>query len=464
MPESTSGRGSAPRTERLADWASGLARSGAIPERVLVRAAHILIDDLAAAVGGRAEPEVAAVCALAERRGPVPEATLFANAPVRAERGWAAFANGVATSWLELDEGYRRATCHGGLYTVPAALAECQAEGATLGRTLTAIVTGYEVATRLARAYPAPRPPVLHPHATLAPVGAAAAVAAARGYDPPTMAASLTAAATLGMAGPFSHATSGALVRNAWAGIGAWTGFAAADLAAAGIGGADDGFGAVFADGLGHEVEIDELTDGLGERYAVEDGYHKVYACCQYAHSAVEAVLELRAGPLSSMEAEQVVSVLVETHPLALALDGTDPANVLAGKFSVPHSVAAALVAGSAEPEVFSGRLLRNAGVAAVRDRVLVRMHPDIGAPPHDRPARVTVELRDGTRHTAEARSARGGPDRPLSTRELIDKAGELTRGRFPRFAETAAFLLTGGLDADRPLDDVLSRFTEEPS
>jgi len=465
MPESMAAPGVAAHTERLAAWASGLGGGlKDVPERVLVRAAHILVDDLAAAAGSGTEPEVIAVCELAARRGPAPEASLLAHPPARAERGWAAFANGVAAGWLELDEGYRRATCHGGLYTVPAALAECQAEDATLGTTLTAIVTGYEAATRLARAYPAPRPPVLHPHATLAPIGAAAAVATARGYDPRTLADTLTAAATFGLAGPFPHAMSGALVRNAWAGAGAWAGFTAADLAAAGIAGAGDGFDAVFGEGLGHQVKIDELTDGLGERYAVEDGYHKVYACCQYAHSAVEAALELRTGPLAALEAEQVASVLVETHPLAMTLNGTDPANVLAGKFSVPHSVAAVLVAGSAEPEVFSGHLLRDPDVAAVRNHVRLRVHADIGAPPHDRPARITVRLRDGTRHTAEVRSARGGPDRPLSTQDLIDKAGALTRKRYPRFAETAATLLTDGIDADRPLRDVLSRLTEEPS
>jgi len=439
----------------LAAWAAELARGADLPERVLVRAAHILVDDLAAVIGSRAEPEVAAVAALARRRGPVPEATVVADAPVRAERGWAAFANGVATSWLELDEGYRRATCHGGLYAVPAALAECEAEDATLGRLLTAIVAGYEVATRVARGYPAPRPPVLHPHATLAPLGAATAVAAARGFGPDRFADTLTSAVTLGMAGPFGYATSGALVRNAWAGLGAWTGIAAADLAAAGIGGAPGGVAAVFADALGHAAEPDELTAGLGDRYAVEDGYHKLYACCQYAHSAVEAALGLGA-----VDAGAVAEVRVETHPLALTLDGAAPENVLAGKFSVPHAVAAVLVTGSVAPEVFSGALLHDERVAAVRERVRLEPHPSVGAPPEDRPARVSVRLADGSVRTAEVRSARGGPDRPLTSDDVRAKAKALTEARHPGFAEAASGLLAGP-DLERPVRDVLGRLLE---
>ena len=459
-----------PGVRDLAAWASRVARAGAgeLPWWVRDRAVLVLLDDLAAAVGAGAEDEVAAVGALASRRGPVPEATVLAGGG-RAERGWAAFANGVATSWLELDEGYRRATCHGGLYAVPAAVAECEAEDATLGAALTAIVVGYEVATRAARAYPAPRPPVLHPHATLAPLGAATAVAAARGYDPRTLADTVTAAATLGMAGPFSHATSGALIRNAWPGMAAWTGITAADLATAGMAGAPNAFSEVFTTALGHEVVPTELTAGLpvnaapagSQRYAIEDGYHKVYACCQYAHAAVEAARTLRTGPVPGLEAGAVAEVCVQTHPLALALDDADPANVLAAKFSVPHAVAAVLVTGSTDPDVFSGALLSDPRVAAVRRRVRLAPHPDIGAPPHDRPARVTVTTRDGAEHTAEVRSARGGPDRPLTTGDLLDKWAALTRHRAPSFAVAAATLLDGTLDPARPLREVLATLLE---
>lgn len=453
---------------RLTDWAAELADAGidALPERIRRRAATIVVDDLAAMAGARTDQQVNQVSALAVRRGPSPEATLLTRAPDRAERGWAAFANGVAANWQELDEGYRRATCHGGLYTVPAAIAECEAENATLGRALTAVVAGYEVVTRIARAYPAPRPPALHPHATLSPIGAATAVSAARGHSPRTLAETVSGAASLAMVGPFAHAGAGALVRNAWAGAGAQAGFLAADLAEAGIAGARDGLASVFTDGLGHPLERAVFTEGLGERYAVEDGYHKVYACCQYTHAAVEAAQALRAGPLTTLAPAEIASVRVETHPLALTLDGYQPANVLAGKFSVPHTVAAVLVTGSTEPEVFSADWLADPAVAEVRGRVELVEHPAIGAPPHDRPARVTVELRDGTRHTHEVVSSLGGPDRPLAEADLLSKIDVLTRGRYPHFAEVATEVLGAGADHrpdwDVPLTDLLARLTAD--
>ncbi|GAA3862934.1 MmgE/PrpD family protein [Streptomyces sedi] len=458
-------RGEAARElRRLTEWAADLAAGGigALPERVRRRAATILVDDLAAMAGARTDRQVTEVAALAARRGPGAEATLLTRAPDRAERGWAAFANGVAANWQELDEGYRRATCHGGLYTVPAAVAECEAEHAALGRALTSLVVGYEIVTRVARAYPAPRPPALHPHATLSPIGAAAAVSAARGHTARTLADAVSGAASLAMVGPFAHAGRGALVRNAWAGAGAQAGFLAADLAALGVAGSDDGLASVFADGLDHPVEPAALTEGLGERYAVEDGYHKVYACCQYAHAAVEAAHALRAGPLASFAPDEVASVRVETHPLALTLDGDRPENVLAGKFSVPHAVAATLVTGSTAPEVFSAEWLGDRAVAEVRGRVELSEHPAIGDPPHDRPARVTVELRGGARHSHEVVSALGGPDRPLSAGDLLGKIDALTAGRYPYFGEVAAVTLGEGVDWDVPLADLLARLTAD--
>lgn len=449
---------------RLTDWAADVAGTGidALPEHIRRRAATIVLDDLAAMAGAGSDPHVGQVSALAARRGATPEATVLARAPQRAERGWAAFANGVAANWQELDEGYRRATCHGGLYTVPAAVAECEAERATLGRALTAVVAGYEVVTRAARAYPAPRPPALHPHATLSPIGAATAVSVARGHSPRVLADAVSGAASLAMVGPFAHAGQGALVRNAWAGAGAQAGFLAADLATAGIAGLDDGLASVLADGLGHPVEPSAFTEELGERYAVEDGYHKVYACCQYTHAAVEAAQALRAGPLAALVPAEVASVRVETHPLALTLDGDQPTNVLAGKFSVPHTVAAVLVTGSTEPAVFSADWLADPAVAEVRGRVELTEHPTIGAPPHDRPARVTVELRDGSRHTHEVVSALGGPDRPLAEADLLHKIGVLTRDRYPHFAEVAEATLGAGVDWDLPLTDLLTRLTAD--
>src|SRR5690606_9964157 len=134
---------------------------------------------------------------------------------------------------------------------------------------------------------------VLHPHGSLAAVGAAASIAALRRLPAGGAAAAISTGATMVVPGPYNHAVQGALVRNAWPGVGAWSGMRAADWAEIGITGRSESLHDVFANALGGTVHSAELTDALGTDWALSDGYHKLHACCQYSHSAVEATLAL---------------------------------------------------------------------------------------------------------------------------------------------------------------------------
>ena len=50
--------------------------------------------------------------------------------------------DGTAANWLELDEGYRPAPCHAGLYVLPSLLATAEAEDWSCGEMLRALVLG----------------------------------------------------------------------------------------------------------------------------------------------------------------------------------------------------------------------------------------------------------------------------------------------------------------------------------
>lgn len=61
------------------------------------------------------------------------------------------------------------------------------------------------------------------------------------------------------------------------------------------------------------------------------------------------------------------------------------------------------------------------------------RTFPEL-APPHDRPARVQLHLRDGRVLSSECLSAAGGPDRPFGDDVVMDKITQLTSSAYPRF------------------------------
>jgi 2-methylcitrate dehydratase PrpD len=427
---------------QLCEWAVAF-RAQDLPAAVQRRAAIVLADDIAAMLAGAGEPEVRRYRERVLARRPIQESTVFAPGLPRVDRMQAASINALSGTWCELDEGFRRAICHAGIYVLPALLAEASAEGLTLGEVLRALSLGYEVVTRLAMSTRY-KTPVVHAHALWSAVGAAASVVLARQCDAHMLFRAVTAAATTSSLGPRPHLAEGVLIRNGWAAAGAVNGLQCADWADAGIGGAGSSIPAVHRDLLGATLAPEALTANLGREWSIESGYQKIYACCQHGHAAVEAALALVPG----LHLAAIGSIDVHTHPLALTLPDPEPVTTLGAKFSLPHMVAAALVYGEAGAAAFSSASLDHCEVRRLRHVVRLMPWKFVLEPPHDRPARVEIFMRDGSRQTAECPSALGGPDRPLPIEALIRKIDELAQGVLPR--------LSSVLLGDQPADDAL--------
>src|SRR5690606_28110981 len=134
---------------------------------------------------------------------------------------------------------------------------------------------------------------------------------------------------------------------------------------------------------------------------------------------------------------------------LAAALDNKSPETSLAARFSLPPAVAAVLLAGEPAMKALARESLHEATVGQPRDRVRVAERTDVPEPTHDRPSSVRVTLADGSVHEETVMSALGGPDRPMSREQLLDKFRTLTAELRPGFAAQAEALT----DPDRPLD-----------
>ena len=234
--------------DRLCEWAVK-ARSAPLPDAVRRRAALVVSDDIAAMVVAASEPQVSAAQERILSPGGKAEATVFGASRKKAPRSLAAAANGLALPWAELDEGYRPLPCHAGGYTLPALLAEAEAENASVHDMLRALCISYEITTRIAHTFPFDNL-TIHPHGAFNAIGAAAGVAVLRGYNATLLRDTLTSAATMVCAGPFNHAIEGALARNTWTGLGAIAGFQAADFAPLGITGLRGALYDVYATGL----------------------------------------------------------------------------------------------------------------------------------------------------------------------------------------------------------------------
>jgi 2-methylcitrate dehydratase PrpD len=434
----------AANTVKLIQWAAE-AVTKPLPEPVRRRAAIILSDDIGAMVAGSLETQVArAREGLLRTSSGKTEATVLAKGAPRADRYAAASANGMAITWCELDEGFRNASCHGGAYTIPALLAEAEAQERTIDEVLRALAVAYEVTTRFALAFPFPVFNV-HPHAAFAAIGGAAAASLARRQDAETMLAAVTGGASMSFAGPFDTAVEGALVRNAWTSAGAWLGLRAADWAEAGIGGNDVTPYDVFVGAYKTNAKPDALVAGLGDTWSVTNGYHKIFACCGYAHSAVEATLELL-GRMQKKN-DEIAEIVVEAAPGGQALRNAEPETVLAAKFSMPHAIAATVQLGTAGARAFTQDKLEDAEISKLRKRVRLQPYPNLKPAPNDRPARVTMRFNDGAEMSAVVESARGGADKPFDEPTLLSKLAENSGAVFPAVPETLKKVIAGDSD-----------------
>ena len=154
----------------------------------------VIQDTLGTILGGAALPEIAALRGLAPHLGGSGPCSIIGGTQ-RTAAPCAAMINAMAGISLELDEGSQFATNHPAIHILPAALAVADAENISGHALITALVGGYEVATRIGRATRLRTP--VHPFGTHAICGAAAAAAKLMGLGPAHIAAALEIAAGL---------------------------------------------------------------------------------------------------------------------------------------------------------------------------------------------------------------------------------------------------------------------------
>ena len=411
--------------QTLIDWAVQQELSD-IPTEVRQQTVMVIADDLAAMLSAEAEPQVIASQALLLSRGPRGEASVIRRDRAQLAPLQAALANALAASWNELDEGYRKAVCHAGLYTLPILLAIAESEKIAISEVLRASTLAYEVTARFARTWKFSSL-TIHPHALFNAVGAAAAVGFLRRLPAIQMRHAICNASTLGVVGPYNQAVRGSLIRNAWAAAGIFNGLQAIDWAQAGVTSLSETPHDVYHETLHSEAHIEELTKDLGSDWAVSSGYHKINACCQYAHSSIEAMREILDKHPELQGGKGVSQIELQTHRLGMTLNDTQPVTTLGAKFSMPHALAASLVYGHGGAEAFSTQSMQDERVSRMRQNVSMRLVDEELAWPHDRPAYVTLVTNDGQRYSAQCLSARGGPDRPFSDNELWIKIQDLS-------------------------------------
>lgn len=410
--------------EQIASFASTVDFSQ-LPAAAQEQTIWILADTVGAIAGGSAEPEARTLAAKQTQGG---RSYLVGHGRF-SDAASAAFMNGVSGTFLELDEGNRFSRGHPAVHVIPAVLA-CAGSRADPNSVLSAIVAGYEVASRIGSA--GRLRSSMHPHGTWGTIGAAVAIGRLDGVSPQEMRNLINIASSLTIATSKQTMLEGALVRNVYSGLANRHGLLALDLLKSGFTGEDDGLGSLFGQVVSESFDPAQTVEALGRRWCLQQNYFKLHACCRYNHAALD-VLDALAQDDRLPPAAEIAAVHVETYDIAAELDDQEPANTLAAKFSIPFAVAARLHRGGSGWRSFTWKEVKDETIRALSARVHVTEDPSMTARlPHERPARVTITLANQRQITHEVSVNRGDETSPYSRDQLATKFQDLTGRIWP--------------------------------
>ena len=403
-----------------------------IPETVRREAARSFLNWVGCAVGGsRHETVERSLAALGEFSGPR-VATVLGRGE-RLDVMLAALMNGITSHTFDFDDTHLKTVIHPSGPVASAILALAERSPVSGADFLHAFILGVEAECRIGNAvYPSHYDVGWHITGTAGVFGAAAAAGRLLGLTEQQMTWALGIAATQssGLREMF-----GTMTKPFHPGNAARNGLLAAILAKANFTSSNQGIEAPrgFAHVLASERDLSQITDRLGETWEIALNTYKPFACGIVIHPAIDGCIQLRNE--HQLKAGDITTISLGVHPLVLELTGRKTPGVgLEGKFSVYHSVAAAIIHGAAGEAQYSDAVVRDPAVIALRDRVTATVKPGV----HEDQVHVSIKLKDGRMLEKFVEHAVGSLDRPMSDSELEAKFRGLTAG-----------ILAGG-EADR--------------
>jgi len=335
-----------------------------------------------------------------------------------------AFLMGALTHILEVDDIHKASVVHPGCVVVPAAWAMAQKNGASGHAFLKAVLWGFEATTRVGMAVGPAHYRIWHNTATCGPYGSAAASSALLGLDEDSLVNAFGNAGTQS-AGLWEFLETGAMTKHLHAGRAAEAGVTAAELAAFGFTGPPgilEGVRGFFAAACPDAVPERVLADP-GQRWQLYETSIKPWPSCRHTHPVIDATQMIRNRII---RVEAIKSVKIESYKAALDLcNNLDPESEYAAKFSLQHTVVAAL--SDDEVSFLSFDAAARERLRTLREKTSVSVTETLeGAYPARWGGAVEVTLDDGTTMREERQDALGDPEVPLPRERLIAKAKSL--------------------------------------
>ncbi len=418
-----------------------------ISARVLGQAKLHILDTLGVALVGVSTDAPRIVLDYCKRFGDSQESAIWGTRQ-RSSAPMAAFANGLLAHAIDYDdwEPFIHAG-HPSSIVVGAALSLGESIGASGKDFLKAYALGIEVLTKISAAGPNLQDRGFHSTPVMGSLGAAVASASLLRLEPAKIKAALGVAAS-GCGG--IHRQQGSMVKPFHAGNSARNGVEAALLAEKGFtadpaileaprGFCDTFFGADTCD-------YDRMISEIGNPFFLESpglGL-KRHPCSAPQFLAADAALHLKHEHRINFTEVTKIEVRIpperyKRHYHAEVKTG------LRGKFAINYVVAMAILDGKLEIATFTDGKVNQPPTQEALKKVHVIVDESIPEPGPYCP--VSVELKDGTRHSHTARLARGDPRNPMTENEVMEKFRSNAKSAITETQAEKLAVMVGGLE-----------------
>jgi 2-methylcitrate dehydratase PrpD len=426
-----------------------------VPAAVRARTEELLVDVAGLCVAARGTDYMRALIAAVDSGG---ACTAIGHAPGYDAES-AALLNGTAAHGEDFDDTFEGGPVHSSAVVIPAVLAACERFGRDGRAALAGIVAGVEATCRLSMIIPkAIHKAGFHPTSVLGTIGGTLAVARALGLSRKQTVDALGNAGSLA-SGIIEYLAEGAWTKRLHPGWAAKSAIAAARIGKGGFVGPRtvlEGTHGLFH-GFARSVEgnYDVLTDGLGEKWVMQDITFKPYATGTMNQPYIDCALRLRRH---GIEPEEVKDILCETaegyvHRLWDPLPSKHrPATAYGAKFSAPFNIAVAFVTGGAGLAAFTEETVRDERILALSSKVRYVVDPN-NPYPRAFTGHVRMTLKDGRVLEERQPHIRGGSREPLSRADIETKFrqnceyGGWPKERADRFLAAVPKFFDGPLD-----------------
>jgi 2-methylcitrate dehydratase len=404
-------------TKSMAEFATRLSYAD-LPHEVVHDCKRRIIDTVGCAIAAF-DAEPARVARSVAARAVVPDGATVIGTSHRTLPELAAFANSVASRYLEGNDTYPGGGGHPNDNLLPV-LAIAEAARGSAQTAITAIVLAYEVHRYLFRAFP------MRKHALdyvlYNAVASAAGAAKVLGLSLQQTANAISLAAVPNLGTDISRRGHLTMWKGCAAANAARNGVFAAIMAAAGMAGPPT----PFEDGLTAVIGAEDIcpfpVDPSG--FSLLKADYKFFLSEFHAQGPAFLALELRPQiTVDDIEKIEVFTYHFARFEIGSGAEKWQPTTRETADHSMPYVVAAVLIDGAYTDAIFEPERFGDRRTLELMKKITIAEDAEFNRRyPASLPCRMTITLKSGEQRTAELSNPVGHHDRPMSDAQVVDK------------------------------------------